>query len=281
MATTDERHEQFAALHQSGCFVIPSPWDAGSARLMAALGAKALATTSSGFAFTKGRPDMGRISRDETLAHAEDVVAATALPVSADFENGFADDPEGVAETVRLGGEIGLSGCSIEDTSMAPGNPPYEFDLAVERIRAAVSAARALGRPFVLCARADGILNGHYGVEEAIRRIRAFEAAGADLLYVPMPGEMADLKRVVESVEKPVNALAAGPFARFRKADFAAIGVRRISVGGALARLAQAAIVRASSAILDEGDFSPLLDAAPGATIDALLAKGAAGAAAE
>lgn len=148
------RHDDFWNLHQSGCFVIPNPWDAGSARMMAALGAAALATTSGGHAFTLGRADGGSISRDEALAHAEAIVAATPLPVSGDFENGFADSPEGVAETVRLAAGAGLSGCSIEDTRMVPGSPPYAFDEAAERIRAAVAAARALGRPFVLCARA-------------------------------------------------------------------------------------------------------------------------------
>ena len=271
-----DRHGRFATLHQSGCFVIPNPWDAGSARLMAALGAKALATTSAGFAFTRGRADMGGVSRDEALAHAEEIVAATALPVSGDFENGFADDPTGVAETIRLAGEVGLSGCSIEDISMAEGHAPYEFDLAVERIAAAASAARALARPFVLCARADGVMNGNYGIDEAIRRIRAFADAGADLLYVPMPKDIADLERVVGSVSKPVNAFAAGSFARFRKSDFEAIGVRRISVGSAIARLAQAATVEATAKALENGDFSPLLNAAKGDMIDDLLARGAA-----
>ncbi|MCE7029022.1 isocitrate lyase/PEP mutase family protein [Jiella avicenniae] len=270
-----ERHERFEALHRSGCFVIPNPWDAGSARLMAAKGAKALATTSAGFAFTMGRPDMGTVSRDEALAHAAEILAATPLPVSGDFENGFADAPEDVAETVRLAGEVGLSGCSIEDTAMAEGHAPYDFDLAVDRIRAAAGAARSLGRPFVLCARADGIMNGHYDLAEAIRRVRAFEAAGADLLYVPMPTSLDDLGRIVQSLTKPVNALAAGPFAKFRKTDFAAIGIRRISVGSAIARLTHAAILEAADAALEDGDFTPLLKAAKGSTIDALLERGA------
>lgn len=269
------RHEDFHALHQSGCFVIPNPWDAGSARLMAALGAKALATTSAGFAFTLGRPDMGHVTRDEALAHAEAIVAATPLPVSGDFENGFADAPDDVAETVRLAAEAGLSGCSVEDTMMVEGNPAYEFDLAVERVRAAAAAAKALGRPFVFCARADGVMNGVYDTDEAIRRIQAFEAAGADLLYVPLPPDMASLKRVVESVSRPVNALAAGRFANFSKNDFAAAGVRRISVGSAVARATHKVIVDATTAMLDNGDFSPLLAVMPGSEIDALLLKGA------
>lgn len=268
------RHTRFECLHQSGCFVIPNPWDIGSARVMAALGAPALATTSAGFAFTIGRPDMGQVSRDLALAHAQSIIAATALPVTGDLENGFGDAPDDVAETVRLAGGIGLSGCSIEDTMMAEGNPAYPFDLAVERVRAAASAARALGRPFVFCARADGVMNGSYDVEEAIRRIRAFEAAGADLVYVPAPPSMESLKRIVESVSVPVNALAAGRFAKYSRADFAAIGVRRISLGSAIARATQKVLVDATTAALEHGDFSPLLATASGKAIDFMLQTG-------
>lgn len=275
--TSAERHARFRELHGSGCFVIPNPWDAGSARMMAALGAKALATSSGAFAFTLGRPDMGTMSRDEALAHAEAIVAATPLPVSGDFENGFRDDPDGVAETVRLAAEAGLSGCSIEDTLMVEGNPAYEFDLAVERIRAAVGAARGLGRPFVLCARADGVLTGSYGLDEAIRRVRAFEAAGADLLYVPLPPGPAELKQVLAAVTKPVNALAAGPLRDLTVAELAAMGVRRISLGSQVARLTHAAIRDAMTAMLRDGSFRPLKAGAPGKEIDALLAAGAAG----
>ncbi|MFZ2102255.1 MAG: isocitrate lyase/phosphoenolpyruvate mutase family protein [Oricola sp.] len=273
MTMLGPRHEAFHALHRSGCFVIPNPWDAGSARMMAALGAKALATTSAGFAFTLGRPDMGQVSRDEALAHAEAIVAATPLPVSGDFENGFADAPDDVAETIRLAAEAGLSGCSIEDTMMAGNNPAYDFDLAVERVRAAASAARALGRPFVFCARADGVMNGVYDTDEAIRRIRAFEAAGADLLYVPLPPDMDSLKRIVDSVSKPVNALAAGPYVRYSVDEFAALGVRRISVGSAIARATHRVIADTVSAMLDRGDFSPLANGIKG--VDAMLLKGA------
>ncbi|MFZ1346004.1 MAG: isocitrate lyase/phosphoenolpyruvate mutase family protein, partial [Tabrizicola sp.] len=153
-----QRHQAFHDLHQSGCFVIPNPWDRGSAQMMAALGAKALATSSAAHAFTLGRTDGGTVTRDEALAHAEGLIAATRLPVSGDFENGFGDAPEDVAETVRLSGEAGLSGISVEDTQMIPGNAPYAFDLAVERIKAGAAAARALKRPFVFCARADGVM---------------------------------------------------------------------------------------------------------------------------
>jgi 2-methylisocitrate lyase-like PEP mutase family enzyme len=269
-----DRHQSFWDLHQRGCFVIPNPWDVGSARMMAALGAKALATSSAAHAFTLGRADMA-VTRDESLAHAEMLVAATDLPVSGDFENGFADDPDGVAETVRLAAEVGLSGCSIEDTISVAGTPAYGFDLAVERIKAAVAAARGLGRPFVLCARADGVMNGSYDLAEGIRRLRAFEAAGADLLYLPVPPGRAELAEVLASVNKPVNALAAGPLKALTVAELAAMGVRRISTGSQIARLAHAAILNAVTAMLDDGSFAPLLATASGEKIDELLRLGA------
>lgn len=272
-----ERHKLFWEMHQSGTFVIPNPWDMGSARMMASLGAKALATSSAGFAFTLGRPDMGQTTRDENLAHAESIIAATALPVSGDFENGFADDPDGVAETVRLAGEIGLSGCSIEDTKMVEGNPAYGFDLAVDRIRAAVEAARALDRPFVLCARADGMMNGVYDIEEAIVRIKAFEKAGADLLYVPAPDTAEQLKRIVSSVTKPVNALAVGFVKSMSVGELAKMGVRRISLGSQIARLTHKAIFDATSEMLGEGRFNRLKDTMSGGEVDKLLANGAQG----
>jgi len=272
-----ERHQRFHDLHQSGCFVIPNPWDMGSARLMAASGAVALATTSAGFAFTLGRPDMGRVSREEALKHAEDIVRATPLPVSGDFENGFADAPDDVAETIRLAAEVGLSGCSIEDTRMVEGHPVYDFGLAVERIRAATDAARSLGRPFILCARADGVMNGVYDLDEAIRRIQAFEKAGADLLYVPVPPGEAELRRVLASVSGPVNALAAGPLRQLTVPQFAAIGVRRISLGSMIARVTHAAIADQMEAIVRDGSFARLSAAASGDRINAMLEAGAHG----
>jgi 2-methylisocitrate lyase-like PEP mutase family enzyme len=274
--TLAARHDRFAALHGAGCFVIPNPWDVGSARMMAAMGAQALATSSAAQAFTLGRPDMGTITRDEALAHAEDIVAATGLPVSGDFENGFADDPDGVAETIRLAAEVGLSGCGIEDTQMVTGNPAYEFDLAVERIRAAASAARGLGRPFVLVARADGVMNGTYDLAEGICRLQAFEAAGADCLYLPgLPGK-AELAQVLASVSAPVNALAAGPLQNMTVAELATMGVRRISTGSQIARVTHAAIRDCMGAMLTEGHFEPLKQSASGGDIDVLLNKGVA-----
>lgn len=275
MPSLKERHATFRQLHDSGCFVIPNPWDMGSARMMAALGARALATTSAGFAFTLGRPDMGRVTREEALAHAESIVAATPLPVSGDFENGFADEPDRVAETVRLAREAGLSGCSIEDTRMIKGNPAYDFEAAVDRIRAAADAAHSFPDPFVLCARADGVMTGSYDMDEAIRRIKAFEEAGADLLYVPVVPDTDALKRVVGAVSAPVNALAAGAVAQLGVSDIAAMGIRRISTGSMVARLAHAAIRDATRGMLEDGSFATFSGAARGSEVDQLLLHGA------
>jgi 2-methylisocitrate lyase-like PEP mutase family enzyme len=270
----DQRHQLFHDLHQAGCFVIPNPWDRGSARMMAALGAKAPATSSAAHAFTLGRRDLGGVSRAEALAHAQDLLAATDLPISGDFENGFGDSPDTVAETVRLAAEAGLSGISVEDTQMIPGNAPYAFDLAVDRIRAGVSAARTLGRPFVFCARADGVMHGTYDLSEGIRRLQAFESAGADLLYLPVPPGRAELAKILGSVTRPVNALAAGPLKAMTIAELAAMGVRRISTGSQIARLTHAAIRDATVALLDQGSFAPLAATASGDEIDELLLKG-------
>ncbi len=273
--TLAARHQTFWDLHQSGCFVMPNPWDVGSARMMAALGARALATSSAAHAFTLGRADGGTVERDEALAHAQMMVAATPLPVSGDFENGFGDDPDYVAETVRLAAEVGLSGCSIED-SMVDGTPvAYGFDQAVERVRAGVAATRALGRPFVFCARADGVMNGVYDLAEGIRRLQAFEAAGADLLYLPVPPGRAELAQVLASVTAPVNALATGPLRKMTVPELAAMGVRRISLGSMVARLTHAAIRDSVTAMLRDGSFAPLTAAASGDDIDALLRDGA------
>ena len=238
--------------------------------MMAASGAVALATSSAAFAFTLGRPDMGRVTREEALEHAEDIVRATPLPVSGDFENGFADAPDDVAETIRLAAEAGLSGCSIEDTQMTEGNPAYDFDFAVDRIRAAADAARSLKQPFILCARADGVMNGVYDLEEGIRRIQAFEKAGADLVYIPVPPGPEELKRVIASVKAPVNALAAGPLTKLSVKEIAAIGARRIS------RVTHGAIAEQMDAIIRDGDFTKLSAAASGAKINAMLEAGAA-----
>ncbi|WP_069299597.1 isocitrate lyase/PEP mutase family protein [Neptunicoccus sediminis] len=269
---TTDKGAIFRALHQPGNpFILANVWDAGSAKMLTALGAQALATTSAGHAFTLGRADMGRVSRDEALSHAADIVAATGLPVSGDLENGYGSAPETVAETVRLAAEAGLAGCSIEDTAL-PDAAPYDFKLAVERIKAAAAAARALNRDFVLVARADGILNGQYDIEEALRRLHAFQDAGADCLYAPIPKKTADLARICREISAPVNALAAGPtYTALTRADYAKMGVARISLGSALARVTHQAILDAARPFLDEGDFSGLADAANGGAIDRML----------
>jgi 2-methylisocitrate lyase-like PEP mutase family enzyme len=268
--------ERFRALHRPGTpFIIPNPWDAGSARMLAALGAEALATTSSGYAFTLGRPDMGHVSRDEALAHCRAIVTATPLPVSADLENGFGEAPEVVAETVRMAAQAGLVGCTIEDTAL-PSSGAYDFALALERVEAAVAAARGLGFPFMLTARADGVLNGAYDAGEAMRRLRAYDAAGADVLYAPLL-PMAETAALCASTDTPVNALAAGKFVHVPLADFAAAGVARISIGGGLARLTCATIRDAAQAMFGQGDFSPLAGAIGSGDAETLLSAGAKG----
>lgn len=262
---------EFRDLHQpSNPFILANAWDIGSAKMLAAMGAQAIATSSAAHAFTLGRPDMGHVTRDEALSHAQDLVEAVNVPVSGDFENGFGDDPETCAETVRLAAEVGLAGISIEDTAL-PSAKPYDFDLAIERIRAASAAARALPGDFVLVARADGIMNQQYDLEEGLRRLKAFEAAGADCLYAPMPDSIDDIARICATVKLPVNALAAGPYATYSRAQFAKIGVARISLGSALARVTHRVIHDAAVAMFERGDFSPLYQSISGDKVDALL----------
>jgi 2-methylisocitrate lyase-like PEP mutase family enzyme len=263
----------FRDLHRPGDpFILANAWDAGSARMLAALGARALATSSAAHAFTLGRPDGGHVTRDEALAHAEALVAATPLPVSGDFENGFGDDPDTCAETVRLAAEVGLAGISIEDTHF-PSGDPYHRRIAAERIRAAAAAARALPNDFVLVARADGVMNGTYDVAEALERVRAFDEAGADCLYVPLPPSLDDIAAVCRATAKPVNALAAGAYTRVSREGFARIGVARISLGSALARVTHRAIRDAAEAMFERGDFAPLAHSIHGNEVDAMLLR--------
>ncbi|SFI73606.1 isocitrate lyase/PEP mutase family protein [Celeribacter neptunius] len=265
----------FRDLHKPGDpFVLANAWDAGSARVLAGLGAQAIATSSAAQAFTLGRPDGGTLSRDEALSHAQDLVAAVSLPVSGDFENGFSNDPDEVAQTVKLAFEAGLSGISIEDTAF-PDMGARDFDLAVECVKAAASAARALPGDFVLVARADGVMNGDYDLDEALNRIRAFDKAGADCLYVPCPGSVEDLKRVVQATKKPVNALPVGPLQTLTRSDFAALGVARISLGSLLARSVQERLIANAGDILGKGLFSTCTPAGSD-LVDGLLDKGAA-----
>ena len=263
--------ETFRALHVKGSpFILANVWDAGSAKMMAAMGAEALATSSAAYAFTLGRPDGGTVSRDESLSHAADICAATPLPVQGDFENGFGDDPDICAETVRLAAEVGLAGICIEDISF-PAGTPYDFDLAVERMKAAASAARALPHGFMLTARADGIMTGAYDTDEAIRRLQAFEAAGVDCLYAPLPPTLADVARICTALTKPVNVLVAGKFAEHTMDDFAKAGAARLSLGSSLARVTHNAIFTAGQNMLQSGDFSGLKAAMSGDAVEKML----------
>ena len=263
--------EIFRALHVKGApFILVNVWDRGSAKMMQSMGAQALATSSAAHAFTMGRPDGGTVTRDEALAHAADILSVATVPVQGDFENGFGDAPEDCAETVRLAAEIGLAGICIEDTIL-PGTDAYDFSHSVERIRAAASAARALPHDFVLTARADGLMIGTYDTVEAIRRLQAYEAAGADCLYAPLPASMDDLTRICAATSAPVNALAAGPYTAQTLADFAAAGVARISLGSALARITHRVMHDAATTMLQNGSFAPLGHGIGSDIIDALL----------
>jgi 2-methylisocitrate lyase-like PEP mutase family enzyme len=271
MTTSLKQALTFRELHKPGePFVLANAWDSGSAKLFAALGAQALATTSAGHAFTLGVKDMGEITRAQSLEHARKLASATSLPLSADLENGYGHSPIDVADTIRMAGQAGVAGGCIEDIAL-PNEIPYDFDFAVERISAAVSAARSLDNDFVLTARADGLMNGQYDTDEAIRRIQAFEAAGADVLYVPLPPSLQDLERICNSVKAPVNALAAGEFAKYTVAEFAHIGVARISLGSAMARVTHAVIVNSAKEIFGEGDFSSFLNGMGGGEVEKLF----------
>lgn len=263
---------RFRDLHRKGePFILANAWDLGSAKMLAALGAPAVGTSSAAHAFTLGRPDGGTITRDEALSHASDLAATVNVPVSGDFENGFGHAPEDCADTVRLSAEAGLAGISIEDTAL-PDDRAYAFADAVERIKAAAAAARSLTRDFVLVARADGVMNGYYDIEEALRRVRAFDEAGADCLYVPLPKTVEDLGRVIAATKKPVNVLVAGPvYSSIPKAEYAKMGAARLSLGSALARVTHGIIRDAANAMFGGGDFSALSKAMPGGDVDALL----------
>ncbi|WGH78530.1 isocitrate lyase/PEP mutase family protein [Jannaschia ovalis] len=266
----------FREMHRPGDpLVLANAWDVGSARMLVALGAKAIGTTSAGYAFTRGLPDGGRVGRDEAIAHAADLAKHVGVPVSADLEDGYGPDPMDCAKTVQQAALAGLAGCSIED--VGPDGTAYSFAAAAARVETAAQAARQARHDFVFCARADGVMHGVYDVDEAIRRLQAFEAAGADLLYCPMPGEMADLKRIIAAVTKPVNALAAGPWTQVSGKDFAEAGVARISLGSALARATHQTIRDAAQPLFLAGDFSRLGGIGSG-EVDDYLAKGAEGA---
>jgi 2-methylisocitrate lyase-like PEP mutase family enzyme len=265
-----DKRRAFHKLHETGCFVIPNPWDAGSARYLQSLGFKALATTSSGCAWSQGRSD-GALSRDMVLAHLQTIVAATDLPVNADFERGFADDAAGVAQSVRLAVETGVAALSIEDSTGDAAQPLFELGIAVERIRAARRAIDKAGGDALLVGRAECFLVQRPDLDETIGRLRAYANAGADCLYAPGIRTREQIAAVVAGVApKPVNLLV-GWASEFDMQDIAALGVRRVSVGGALARSAWGGFMRAARMVADHGTFGGFADAASGSDLDAFF----------
>jgi 2-methylisocitrate lyase-like PEP mutase family enzyme len=254
MTGQDDRVAAFFRLHADGCFVMPNPWDVGSALALEQLGFKALATTSAGYAWTLGRAD-NHARLDQTLEHLRTVADAVNVPLNADFESGFADDPEQVGKNVKLAAATGIAGLSIEDSSGDPAEPLYEFELAVDRVRAARRAIDESGTGVLLTGRSEGFVVGRPDLEETLRRLRAYAEAGADCLYAPRIGTVEQVAAVVATAApRPVNLLVNAPFITVSEA--ASLGVRRISLGGTLARTAWAGFLRAAQEIADEGTFS-------------------------
>ena len=265
-----DKRRAFLRLHQHGCFVIPNPWDVGSARYLQSLGFKALATTSSGFAWSHGHRD-GGMSRDRVLDHLTEMVEATDLPINADFEHGFAPDAAGVAESVRLAVETGVAGLSIEDSTGQAAKPLFDVDTAIERIRAARRAIDKAGADTMLIGRAEGFLVGQPDIEHVIARLKAYANAGADCLYAPGISSVEHISAVVAAVApKPVNLLV-GFNADLTVAKIAALGVRRVSVGGALARAAWGGFMRAAKLIIEEGEFDGFEGAAQGSALNTIF----------
>jgi 2-methylisocitrate lyase-like PEP mutase family enzyme len=265
-----DKRRVFHQLHASGCFVIPNPWDVGSARYLQSLGFKALATTSSGFAWSQGRPDAST-PREAVLAHLQEIVAATDVPVNADFENGYAPDPAGVAESVRLAIETGVAGLSIEDSTGDVARPLFDLDGAVARIRAARAAIDRAGGDTLLVGRAECFLVGRPDLDETIARLKAYADAGADCLYAPGIRTREQISAVVAAVApKPVNLLV-GAASGLTLQDIAALGVRRVSVGGALARAAWAGLMNAARLIAEQGRFDGFANAVRGDDLDAFF----------
>ncbi len=268
-----EKFKLFKALHERpGIFVIPNPWDAGTARILTALGFEALATTSAGFAFSIGRRDsVAGLTRDEVLENARAIVDATHLPVSADLEGGFGNAPETCAETIKLAAAIGLVGGSIEDATGDLENPIYEFKQAVERVAAACDAARAL--PIVVTARAENFLHGRPDLDDTVRRLQAFVEVGADVVYAPGLPNLDAIRTVCEAVEKPVNVVMGLKGSTFTVEELQAAGVKRISVGGAFARAALGAFMRAAQEVKEKGTFTFSADAIPDAEASSYMAN--------
>ena len=268
--TPSDRVQTFRQLHESGCFVIPNPWDAGSARYLASLGFKALASTSSGFAWTHAQSD-GAMPRDAVLAHLREMVAATDLPLNADFESGYGADATAVGESVRMAVDAGVAGLSIEDSTGDPAHPIHDLATAVARLRAARGAIDAQGGDTLLIGRAENYLHGRADLADTIDRLRAYAEAGADCLYAPGLNTRDDIAAVVAAVApKPVNLLVSGA-SEFTLSDIAALGVRRVSVGGAMARSAWGGFMNAAKAVAEHGVFDGFAGAASGAELNALF----------
>ena len=273
MISQASKATRFRELHQRpGAFIIPNPWDAGTARILASLGFEALATTSLGLAITLGRGD---VTPAEILANCKAIADATDLPVNADLENCGAHEPRPAAEMIRRASECGAAGGSIEDATGDKDKPIYDFTLAVERVQAAVEVARSLPVPFVLTARAENLIKGRVDLDDTIRRLQAFEAAGADVLYAPGLKDLATIRTVVSAVGKPVNVVMSFADPSLTVADMAAAGVKRISVGGSIARYLMAAFLEAGREMKDEGAFTFLRNAASSKQIMAAFAAGA------
>lgn len=271
MASQAEKGKAFRALHQRDeAFIIPNPWDIGTARLLQSLGFKALATTSAGFAFSIGKPD-GAVDRETMLAHAADLVAATDLPVSADLENGYGDNPAYVADTIRLAASAGLAGCSIEDVAERRPQAPYELSLAAERVRAAAEVAHSLAFPFMLTARAENYVIGRPDLRDTIARLQAFQEAGADVLFAPGLKSKEDIITMIRSVDRPVNVIMGLQGVQLSLAELSEIGVKRISVGSALSRAAFGAFLRAAREMQTRGTFTFAEDAVKYADINEMF----------
>lgn len=272
MASTADKRKAFRKLHETGCFVMPNPWDIGGAQYLQSLGFKAIATTSAGFAWSRGMDD-GGITRDMALAHIAELSAAADVPCNADFEGGFADAPEDVAESVRLACETGVSGLSIEDYTGDMGNPLYDQDLAVARIKAARGAIDKSGGDVLLTGRSEGFIRGKPDLDATIARLKAYAAAGADCLYAPGLSTKEQISAVVAAVApKPVNILIGTPLPLTVK-DIEGLGGRRISVGGALARVAWGAVGRMAKEMLEQGTFQGFAGGMPGAELNKLFHK--------
>jgi 2-methylisocitrate lyase-like PEP mutase family enzyme len=274
-ATQADKANAFQALHaRAGAFVIPNPWDAGTARILTKLGFEALTTTSAGLAFVLGRRDGdGSVTRDDALANAKAIIDATDLPVAADLENGYGDAPEAAAETIRLAAATGLVGASIEDATGNPNSPIYDIAHATERVAAAAEAAHALPFPFMFVARAENFLHNKPDLGDTIRRLQAFEAAGADVLYAPGIVKADHIRAVCSSVSKPVNVIMGIKGAPFSVSQLAALGVKRISVGSSLSRAALGAFLRAANEIKEQGTFTFANDALPFADANDLVSE--------